>query len=605
MKKLKKTLANARSAISVKTHKTPRLFVIMTMLMINVAILVIAAIVAMIIDDSFTNFIDAFAHGSVMWLLTPNAILELEQPSTLFLAVLVLITGLVLFTGTIIALATNAIKDYFDKKRTTSGKVYLQNHILILNWNSKVPELVSDLLYVKSRQIKVLILAEVDKHVAELALRSALQKKGKKDALKHFDVLVKSGNPLSKAELLESSVDTCDTVIVMNKEQTVAPGEGLGQSDLNVIKILLSIGHLGLSRQIPIVAEIKAFESKEKIRTINRSVASLKSYRLIPICFDRRLGQIMAQTIMQKDIEDVYLEMFSFRGAEVYTLEGVSFEECLRVHTHTIPLEETQEHLYVLAPDNAAKNLRDDRLNVEVEPLKVKPFHEKIVRDVYIVGDNNKRRFIAESLAAYERLHGSSFQSSYREKEKLDELLEELDEKNRPATILLLSEEHEDVNKHDANVIDNLLYIETHLKRDDVRIIVELLDPKNDPLIKDFNIENTIISNKIISLLLSKLAIFPETEQFYDDLLTIEPHESGKEEESVHIEDAGAILDASFPKRFESVKAMVVTLYEAYGKKAIPIGAIFGEDVQLFSGDLSKTPITLEAADKLVFLKLA
>lgn len=603
MKKLKRTLMNARSAMSVKTHKKPRLFIILTMLMINVLILVVAALIAMAIDDSFSGFIDAFAHGSVLWLLTPNAILELEQPSTLFLAVAVLITGLVLFTGTIIALATNALKDYFDRKRTTSGKVYLQKHILILNWNSKVPELVADLQHIKSRNVKVLILAEVDKRLAEQALRNALKKSGKKDELKSLDVLVKSGNPLSKIELLESSIDTCETVIVMNKKVDEVETERLGKSDLNIIKILLSIGHLGLSREIPIVAEVKDIETKEKVRTINQSVASLKSYRLIPICFDRRLGQIMAQTIIQKDIEDVYLELFSFSGSEIYPLDGVSFEDCMRFHTHAIPIEAMQDYLYVLASSNAEKNHRDERLSLKKETVKTNPFHLKVVRDVYIIGDNNKRQFIEEAFAAYERLHGSSFQATWWDEDDLDGLLREVDAKEKPATLLLLSEETEEEEKLDANVINNLLYIETHLKRNDVRVIVELLDPKNDPLIKDFDIENTIISNKIISLLLSKLALHPRSEQFYEDLLSIEPYESGKDEESLHIESAEAALDESFPYRFASVKSMVHAFYEAYEEKAVLIGTIKGDNVSLFGGDMTKTPFTLQASDKLIFLK--
>jgi len=155
VKKIKARLLKARSFLSVKTYKHPMLFVISLMVLLNVLILCIAAIIALGIDDSFNGFIDAFANGSLKWMLTPNAILQITNPNLLILAVTVLVIGMILFTGTIIALTTNAIKDYFQKKKSGSGKIYLDNHVVILNWNNKVPELVADLLHVEEKDMQV------------------------------------------------------------------------------------------------------------------------------------------------------------------------------------------------------------------------------------------------------------------------------------------------------------------------------------------------------------------------------------------------------------------------------------------------------------------
>lgn len=117
MKKLIQKIKQFRNVISVKTYKQPMLFVILMMVGINVLILFIAAAIAFIIDDNYTSLLDAFANGSLKWMLTPNAILLIDEPQTLFLAVIVLVIGLVLFSGTIIALTTNQIKEYFQKKK--------------------------------------------------------------------------------------------------------------------------------------------------------------------------------------------------------------------------------------------------------------------------------------------------------------------------------------------------------------------------------------------------------------------------------------------------------------------------------------------------------
>ena len=131
MKKIIAKFRKSRSVISIKTYKRPFIFIIATMVLINLIVLSIAAVIALLIDDTFNTFIDAFANGSMKWLLSPNSILAIENPKMLFLAVIVLLTGMILFSGTIIALTTNAIKDYFHKKQTGKGKIFLEEHIVI------------------------------------------------------------------------------------------------------------------------------------------------------------------------------------------------------------------------------------------------------------------------------------------------------------------------------------------------------------------------------------------------------------------------------------------------------------------------------------------
>ena len=176
LKRIKSRLLKARSFLSVKTYKHPMIFVISLMVLLNIIILCIAALIALGIDDSFDGFIDAFANGSVKWMLTPNAILQITNPDLLILAVAVLIIGMILFTGTIIALTTNTIKEYFQKKKSGSGKIYLDKHIVVLNWNNKVPELVADLLHIEDEEIHVTILADIDKQYAEKQILNALNK---------------------------------------------------------------------------------------------------------------------------------------------------------------------------------------------------------------------------------------------------------------------------------------------------------------------------------------------------------------------------------------------------------------------------------------------
>ena len=254
MKKIKSKLLKARSFLSVKTYKHPMIFVISLMVIINIIILFIAAFIAMGIDDSFDNVIDAFANGSLKWMLTPNAILQITNPNLLILAVTVLVIGMILFTGTIIALTTNTIKEYFQKKKSGSGKIYLDDHIVILNWNNKVPELVADLLHVEKKEIKVIILAEIDKQYAEKQILNALdQAKHSDKELLNLNVLVKNGSPLLYSDLDDISIENANSILIMNKDMHEEIIKDMSKSDLNVIKVILNLGRLEFVYDTPIV----------------------------------------------------------------------------------------------------------------------------------------------------------------------------------------------------------------------------------------------------------------------------------------------------------------------------------------------------------------
>ena len=168
----------------------------------------------------------------------------------------------------------------------------------------------------------------------------------------------------------------------------------------------------------------------------------------------------------------------------------------------------------------------------------------------------------------------------------------------------MLSDENKDQDALDANVINNLIYLEGHLKKE-VNIVVELLDPNNYEIVKDFNISNTIISNKIISLLLSKVALYQETESFYENLLTLEINDDEEDDQEVFIRDANELLEENFPVSFHNVKSLIVSIYESFDRKFIPMGIIRDNEFSIFSEDLHKEKETLLFEnDALVLMKL-
>ena len=604
MQKIKNKLAKAKSLISIKTYKRPLVYIIMLMIIINLVILTIAAIIALFIGDEFDGFIDAFANGSLKWMLAPNAILSIQNPDMLVLAVIVLMTGLILFSGTIIALTTNAIKDYIQKKNSGAGKIFLEQHIVILNWNSKVPELVSDLLYVEDKDVTVIILADIDKTYAEKQIINAIQKTKVDQSIVKMNVLVKHGDPLLRSDLMDISVEHAKAILIMNPDNHETVYKNMSKSDLSVIKVILGLGPIEFLYQPPIVVEIKHIDSYDKILTLSRVVEKLHEHIIMPICFDKRLGQIIAQTLIENQIEDVYLALFSFQGSEVYALEDVSFEQCMKDYSHALPLMVHEGLLYVLSLSDGSKNKQADHKFPSIK-LKKKKFVEQPDIEIYILGQNNKLQFILESLKQYEQINQSKFQATWIAEEEIDDLVKKLNQSQKHTTILLLSDEKQEDDALDANVIDNLIYLEGNLTNQNVHIIVELLNPKNDPIVKDFNINNTIISNKIISLLLSKLALYKETAPFYEDLLTIEPDSHNEDKLSILIKPVSECFNEKFPLVFNSQKQVIESVYESLGKTYMILGYFHHEDLIIFEDDLHKDKlISLIETDRIILIKL-
>lgn len=604
IKKLKARIRRARSAVSIKTYKRPTVFVILLMVFINIVILCIAAVIALLIDDSYTGFIDAFANGSLKWLLTPNAVLDIENPNTLFLAATVLVVGMVLFSGTIIALTTNLIKDYFQKKKSGSGKIFLSNHIVILNWNNKVPELVADLLNVEDENVTLMILADVEKDYAEKQIFNAVYKMGKRSKeLCNLNVLVKNGDPLIASDLSDISIEGAITVIIMNKGSYEEVANGMSKSDLNVIKTILNIGRIQFEHNPPIVAEIKRIETKEKILTMARVVKTLHNHTILPICFDRRLGQIIAQTIIHNLMEDVYLSLFSFEGSEVYCLKNTTVEDCLKNNSDAVPLAQKKNDLFVLSLDNKAM-FHTSSCELETRHLKTLHFQETTNQEVYLIGRNNKLEFIQEAFNEYKELYHTEFSSKWICDDEIESFVDEINKSHNPVTIVLLSDENQKDDSLDANVINNLIFLEGKIVRKDINIIVELLDPKNDNIIKDFNIKNTIISNKIISLLLSKLALIEDTGPFYESLLTFSIEDNENDQEIV-IKLASKLFEESFPLVFPNKKSFIVSTYESFHQKMIPFGYFRDNVLYTLSEELHKAEeFTILDTDFLVLMKL-
>jgi hypothetical protein len=339
------------------------------------------------------------------------------------------------------------------------------------------------------------------------------------------------------------------------------------------------------------------------LRTLTQAVKDLGEHQILPVCFDQRLGQIIAQTMIEERLETLYHSLFSFEGSEVYKIPDASFETVLHFHTHAIPVMAFGKDTFALSLSRETSRLTATKPPIAPVPLSFQMPSLPSDFDIVVIGRNNKLHYIEEAFSHYEKVCQTTFGRTAFDHDRIDEAIRFLNEAKRPTKVLLLSGDAANTADLDADIFESLIRLETDLANPLVSIVVEILNPKHGAMIRGFRIKHTIVSNKIISLLLSKLAFDVDTESFYHQLLTIDPTQQS-DMQSVVIAPAGRVLKTEDPLSFASVKQFVISLHQSSGGRFVALGVFRQAKLTIFEGDLTNRPLQIEAADDLVLMRV-
>ena len=207
MKFLKSLFLKIKAKSTMKTYQKPLLVTLVALLVINFIILLGASAIAFAIDnnkyhgDFFKGRFAAAFVNSVKWMIAPNSILEYdtEHLSMMVLAAIVIVVEMVLFSGAIVAMVTTSLRSYIDKKSKAKGKIVLSNHFVILNWNSKVPDIIFNLMQ-KGFQNNIVILSNQTKDYIESEIKSLFLANDVTQKYK-ANLIIKEGDSLLRGNL--------------------------------------------------------------------------------------------------------------------------------------------------------------------------------------------------------------------------------------------------------------------------------------------------------------------------------------------------------------------------------------------------------------------
>ena len=236
-----------------------------------------------------------------------------------FLVVMLAVTlGSLLMVSILIGTLTSAIESKVDDLRKGRSRVLESGHTLILGWSPQVFTIVSELMIANENQKKarIVILADKDKVEMEDELRDRVRTLGS------TRVICRSGNPIDSTDFEISSPHTAKSILILPPEDK--------DPDSSVIKMVLAITNNPNRRagKYHIVTQIHDPRNMDVIKMIG----SRDQVQVVPA--GDLIARIVAQISRQSGLSVVYTELMNFTGDEIYFQEepelvGKSYGEAL------------------------------------------------------------------------------------------------------------------------------------------------------------------------------------------------------------------------------------------------------------------------------------
>ena len=540
---------------------------------------------------------------------------------------LITIAGLFIFSS-LIGSISSGIDESISNLRKGKSKVIETNHTLILGYSSMIYSVISESCLANESQKKavIVILADLDKVEIEDDIRSRIQD------TKTSKIIVRSGNPLNFQDLQMVNYNEAKAIILLSPENEENP-------DNQVIKSVLSITGNKNRKKIPyhIVAEIKDNENKQ--------VANLVGGKEVSYVFSSDLiSKLTAQTCRQSGLSIIYSELLQFEGDEIYFysdrgLIGLTFKQCLYSFEDSCVMGvftgdrkvllnpdmnyiiKKEDQLIIIAQDDSKIN----RLLIPKEILPVNfipaPKSEKKMETTLILGWNDKGKKIIEELDHYV-VKGSSVS-----------ILGEIDDIKDSLT--LLSEELQNItlyfqhgNINDRNTLDELridsfnhiivlsymnkgsiqisdaitLICLVHLRDisekagKDFSVVSEMLDVQNRELAEVAKADDFIVSDNLLSLLMTQIAENKDLEMVYENLFSDEGAE-------IYLNPVEEYLDLSKPVDFYQVIESASNLgHTAIGFRSLQPEIVNNGKFGIVLNPIKSNQIKFEQGDFLIVL---
>ncbi|MBR2738372.1 MAG: hypothetical protein IKD88_06660 [Lachnospiraceae bacterium] len=378
---------NIREWLSIQRAKNPAKVILMGILLFNVGFLFAASLIIhqlALTGTEHMGLLEAMYYTITMILDAGCVQFVIEDigrsgVALAIICLIIIVIGMISFTGAVIGYVTNTISNYIDKSNTGSWKLRISNHLVILNWNTRASEIVNDLLYLPGLQ-KVVILvegrkAEIEKEIEERladtisrenrALWESYEGYGffkrqllmwKNRCRNNLVVVVQQGDVFSSKQLHDISLEHARSVVILGSDymSKVCQYEKAGIDDeksrgnAKTIKTLMQVSDITSAAYSDddqkIIVEITDDWTYALVQKIIRKKMVAGKCNIVPVRVNQVLGQILAQFSLMPELNLAYKELFSNKGAtfnveeRAVADETAYIDEYLKNHHSALPL---------------------------------------------------------------------------------------------------------------------------------------------------------------------------------------------------------------------------------------------------------------------------
>ncbi len=463
-----------------------------------------------------------------------------------FIATLIGIFLISILIGSI----ASGIDQKIEELKRGRSRVLDGNHTLILGWSEKIFTIIKEIVEANSNQKRscIVILSEKDKVEAEEEIKARIPSTGR------TKIVVRSGSTLESSASEMVNINEARSIIVLSPE-----GEN---PDTYVIKTVLGITNGRHRKADPyhIVAEIRDPRNLDAAELVGNGEA-------VYVLSEDLISRVIAQTCRQSGLSVVYSDLLEFEGDEIYfeelpaSLVGKTYKESLFAYEDSsvigvftadgeVLINPPMDRVYGSGESVIAISEDDDTVIANGRPdidIDTSVFNHSddggpVQEHTLILGWNENASQIVSELdnyvkegskvlvvtndrtvdAAVNKLKGELqnqmiefCEGDTAEKQTL------LDINTRSFDhIIVLSNREIDLQESDAKTLISLLHLRAISESEgvDYSIVTEMLDMRNRELGRVAKADDFVVSDNLISLMLSQLSENRELKKVYDVL---------------------------------------------------------------------------------------
>jgi hypothetical protein len=388
-----------------------------------------------------------------------------SNAAIIIVCLVIILLGMILFTGTVIGYLTNFISGLIERFSSNDTQLRISDHTVILNWNSRASEIVNDLLYSEIPE-KVVILApqgkkEIEQEIRNRLAGTILKERGdaeefcrqqgmgffrrrqylRKNCInrKRLQVVVREGPTYAIKMLRDISLKQAKAVIILGNDHQhdlcqlahANQKDRLADGNSNVVKTLMQVADITGAQDSrdnqKIIVEVEDEWTLSLVHKIIQHKERLGKCNIVPVSVNRILGQLLSQFSVMPELNLVYDELFSYKGAAFFSAEHPETHQLtddihfidgyLKEHASAIPLTSMRvrntkpalpgesapdfvTELFYVA-DRQRDFLRKSPIPDSDYSVKLNPNYWIEKRNILILGHNSKSTSIMEGFNSF------------------------------------------------------------------------------------------------------------------------------------------------------------------------------------------------------------